>query len=76
MITCQELTEAVTDYLEGHMSLGQRWGFRLHLMMCSACRRYLRQMELARVALAHLPVEPVSDTDRAKLMQRFRDWRD
>ncbi len=29
MITCRELTELVTDYLEGRLSIGQRLRFEM-----------------------------------------------
>jgi predicted anti-sigma-YlaC factor YlaD len=74
MLSCQQLTELVTDYLEGRMSLGKRLSFRLHLMMCSRCRAYLRQMKETIRVLGHLP-EATMPADVEEQMRRlFRNW--
>ena len=44
MLTCQELTELVTEYAEGRMSLGRRMEFWMHLAMCRHCRAYVEQL--------------------------------
>jgi predicted anti-sigma-YlaC factor YlaD len=40
-MSCQEVTELLADYLDGQLPLRQRIVFRLHLLMCRDCRRYL-----------------------------------
>lgn len=44
MLSCRELNARATDYLEGQMSLRQRAGFKLHLLMCSRCGTYVDQL--------------------------------
>ncbi|MBI3181527.1 MAG: zf-HC2 domain-containing protein [Myxococcales bacterium] len=72
MLTCQELTELVTDYLEGRMSFVKRLGFELHLGMCARCRAYLRQMKMTVRTLGKLPAEPMPAEVRQELLARFR----
>ena len=43
-LTCQELVEIVSDYLEGALPAGDRERFEAHLEICEGCRRYLDQM--------------------------------
>jgi len=43
-LTCQELVELVTDYLEASLSASQRARFDEHLAKCTGCRNYLAQM--------------------------------
>ncbi len=74
MLTCQELTELITDYVEGRMSFTDRLRFQLHLGMCSHCRRYLKQVQLTVRCLGKLPVSPPPDPIRQELMSRFRSW--
>ena len=45
MLNCQQLTELVTDYLEGRLSFMTRLRFHMHVGMCSHCRAYLRTMQ-------------------------------
>ena len=40
-MSCQEVTEFLADFLDGELPLRQRLVFRLHLLMCPDCRRYL-----------------------------------
>ena len=75
MLTCRELTELVTDYLESRLSIGQRLRFEMHIGMCSDCRAYLRQMKQTVHTLGKLPEESVPREVLDHLLQRFRDWK-
>lgn len=74
MTTCRDITELVTDYLEGRMPFGRRLKFQLHLGMCRHCRAYLRQMRKTVETLGKLPDEPIPDAVKDELMKRFRGW--
>jgi anti-sigma factor RsiW len=72
-MTCQELVELVTDYLEGTMSAGDRARFEEHLAVCPGCQTYLEQMRQT--------MRLVRDTEQlerrpevAALMAAFRDF--
>lgn len=75
MLTCQELTELVTDYFEGRLPLGQWLRFEMHIGMCGHCRAYLRQMKQTVQTLGRLPEESVPPKALNQLLLRFRDWK-
>jgi predicted anti-sigma-YlaC factor YlaD len=75
MLSCKQITELVTDYLEGRMPLSRRMSFRLHLGMCAPCRAYLRQMQATVEVLGRLPEEPIPDDVQQELVACFRSWR-
>lgn len=75
MLTCRELTELVTDYLEDRLSFVDRLRFRMHIGMCRHCRAYLDQMKHTVRTLGRLPAEEIPSDVRAELLQRFRDWK-
>jgi anti-sigma factor RsiW len=75
MLTCTQITELVTDYLEGRLSLKDRVRFRMHVGMCKHCKEYLRQMRVTVKAVGQLPDEPMPDDVRDELLHRFRDWK-
>jgi len=75
MLTCRELTELVTDYLEDRLSFMDRLRFRMHVGMCRHCRAYLDQMKQTIRALVHLPAEEIPSDIRDELLQRFRKWK-
>ncbi len=74
-LTCNEVTEAITDYLEGTLSFVEWVRFQMHLGLCFGCRRYLRQMKLTIRTLDALPAEPIPPSVRDELIQRFRTWK-
>lgn len=45
MLSCKELIESLTDYLEGRLSLPRKAAFQLHLLCCGQCRDYLHNYE-------------------------------
>ncbi len=75
MLTCQEMTELVTDYLEGRLSIGQRLRFEMHVGLCGHCRAYLRQMRQTVQTLGALPEQSVDPEALDHLLERFRTWK-
>lgn len=75
MLTCRELTELITDYLEGRLPIMQRLRFRFHIAMCRPCLAYLRQMKIAIRTLGKLPEEGPPPAVREEFLRRFRDWK-
>jgi predicted anti-sigma-YlaC factor YlaD len=74
MLTCKQITELVTEYLEGRMPLRERIRFQVHLGMCRHCRRYLAQMKTTIRALGFLEPAYASGIPN-ELLQRFRTWK-
>jgi predicted anti-sigma-YlaC factor YlaD len=75
MLTCKELTELITNYLEGRQSFFERMRFELHLGMCRHCRAYLRQMKDTIETLGALPEEAIPPEVTNQLLERFRAWK-
>ena len=76
MLTCQEMVELVTDYLEGRMDDATRARFEEHVAECDACTLYIEQMRETIVALGHIPAESISAEAEDELVAAFRNWRD
>jgi predicted anti-sigma-YlaC factor YlaD len=75
MLTCRQMTELVTDYLEKRMTWRNRVRFQMHLGMCRHCREYVRQMKETIQAAGRLAVEPPPPSVEEQLLERFRDWK-
>ncbi len=43
-LSCRELVELVTDYVENALSVEDRARFEEHLEICEGCRNYVEQM--------------------------------
>ena len=76
MLTCQEMVELVTDYLEGRLDDAARARFDAHVAECDACTLYIEQMRMTIVALGHIPTDSISREAEEELLAAFRNWRD
>lgn len=73
-LTCKELVELVTGYLEGSLRGRRRRRFEAHLAACDGCTRFLRQMEATIRVTGTLTEEQVTEGQRAVLLTAFRGW--
>jgi anti-sigma factor RsiW len=74
-LTCQQLVEIVTDYLEGAMSPEERVRFETHLVFCDGCAIYVDQMQETIRAAGALREEEIPDEAREALLAAFRGWK-
>jgi anti-sigma factor RsiW len=74
-LSCQELVELVTDYLEGTLPGGQRESFEHHIEGCTGCHEYVRQMRETIELTGRLTPGDVSPEVEAALLAAFRDWK-
>ena len=74
-LTCQELVEVVTDYLEGSMPAERRLLFEEHLALCDWCRTYLEQMRATIRLTGTLQEQDLMPEAREALLEVFRDWK-
>lgn len=74
-LTCKELVELVTSYLEGKLDHADRGRFESHIVSCGACCIYYDQMRrVARVG-ASLADPAVTPESVAPLLAAFRGWK-
>lgn len=75
MMSCKEVTDQVTDYLDGRVPHGKKIGMWLHLMMCVRCRTYVQQMRQVIVLAGELGGEAAAEPPpamRESLLAEFR----
>jgi anti-sigma factor RsiW len=75
-LSCRELVELVTDYLEGALPEAEWLRFDRHLDLCGGCRAYLAQFRAAIAAAGHVREEDVSADALDALVSSFRGWLD
>ena len=73
-LTCQELVELVTDYLDGALDEETADRFEQHLAVCPGCETYLDQMKETASLLGEIPVETLSEEAQTTLLDTFRDF--
>jgi anti-sigma factor RsiW len=74
-LTCAEVVELVTDYLEGRLPEGQRRRFDEHLTGCDGCTAYVEQMRATIAVSGHVPAPDLSPELKQRLLEAFRGWR-
>ena len=74
-LSCQEVVELVTDYLEGALPAEERARFEQHLESCEGCRRYVEQMRMTLGLTGELTPESLTPQGEQALLKAFRDWR-
>ena len=74
-VTCQEVVELVTDYLEGALTSEEAALFEQHLNFCDGCDRYVDQLRATVATVGRIEQEEVPEAMQAKLLNAFRDRR-
>ena len=73
-MTCQQLVELVTAYLEGALPPEEREEFEAHRRECSGCAAHVSQVQLTVAALGQLP--PSADenlsAEQGRILELFR----
>jgi len=83
MLSCKEVCYIVSESQDGkYLPWRERFRVRVHLIMCKACQRLVRQMELLRAAVRrygeseeqvlHPEQETLSDEASARIHERLR----
>jgi anti-sigma factor RsiW len=73
-LTCVELVELVSDYLEGALTPAEQARFERHIDACSDCTHYLEEMRVTIALAGKLEEDDLSDAAKADLLAAFRAW--
>jgi anti-sigma factor RsiW len=74
-ISCQEVVEVVTDYLEGRLSPEDAAIFEAHLAICDGCQWYLDQIRITVATVGRIEDADVPPALRSTVMGAFRNRR-
>jgi anti-sigma factor RsiW len=72
-LTCQEIVEVVTAYLEGALDDETARAFEDHLAVCPGCETYVEQFRVTIATLGDVPLDTLSADAQARLLDAFRD---
>jgi anti-sigma factor RsiW len=70
-LSCHELVELVTEYLDGVLPAATRARFEAHVARCGGCERYVEQLRETVHLVGQLRREHVPRS----LLEAFRGWR-
>lgn len=73
-LTCHEVVELITDYLEDALTPEDRRRVEEHLAGCDGCTKYLEQMRETIRLTGKLSEEQIPEEQKRKLLDAFRTW--
>jgi anti-sigma factor RsiW len=73
-LSCQELVELVTDYVEHALDATDRRRFEEHIALCDGCTAYLEQMRDTIRVTGTLTIDDLSPTAERALLDAFSGW--
>ena len=74
-VTCQEIVELVTEYLEHALESETAELFEEHINFCDGCEAYLAQIRATIATVGAIEDEDVPDATRERLLNVFREWK-
>jgi anti-sigma factor RsiW len=72
-LTCQEVVELITEYLEAALPPDETSLLEEHLNLCEGCVRYAAQIRATIAAVGHVTPQQVTTETRERLLAVFRD---
>jgi anti-sigma factor RsiW len=73
-LSCQELVELVTDYLEGALAPSDAARFERHIGGCDGCTLYVDQLRATIRATGTITLDDLTPEAESALLGAFRDW--
>jgi anti-sigma factor RsiW len=73
-LTCHEVIELLTDYLEDALAENARRRVEEHLAACDGCTAYLEQLRETIRLSGMLTEEQIPVEQKEQLLDAFRDW--
>jgi anti-sigma factor RsiW len=74
-LSCQELVELVTAYLDGALPPTERARFDAHIAGCDGCRAYIEQIRVTIALAGTIKPEELDPAAEETLLEAFRDWK-
>ena len=73
-LTCHEVIDILTEYLEGALPAEERRRVEEHLAGCDGCTAYLETMRETVRVTGMLTEEQIPVEQKEQLLEAFRDW--
>jgi predicted anti-sigma-YlaC factor YlaD len=74
-LSCKEVVELVTEYLEAALLPAAQARFEEHVADCSDCHTYIQQIQQTIDMLRKLAEDPLFPETRQQLLHIFQTWK-
>lgn len=76
MLKCKQVIDLASNSLDASLPWTTRWQFKLHLLMCKTCQRYLKQLQFIQKAAANINNHcldiTISDAARKRISDKLK----
>lgn len=77
MLKCKQVIDLASNSLDASLPWTTRWQFKLHLLMCKTCQRYLKQLQFIQKAAANINNHcldiTISNAARKRISDKLKD---
>ncbi|MBI4694673.1 MAG: zf-HC2 domain-containing protein [Gammaproteobacteria bacterium] len=73
MLRCKDIPERASAYVERDLGRRERAMFRLHLMLCSHCRRFMRQFRTLLGAFGRKRPPALAEAHVERIVKALRE---
>jgi anti-sigma factor (TIGR02949 family) len=71
-MTCADVVELVSDYLDGNLPESEAERVAVHLVGCPGCQAYFEQVRATSAGVREVEADDLPPDLRAKLLEAFR----
>jgi anti-sigma factor RsiW len=75
-LSCQELVELVTEYLDGALTPEDRLAFERHIAICPPCRGYVAEIRWTIAVAGELTEDNIPPAARDGMLEVFQSWKE
>lgn len=72
MLNCKQVATLASDYLDKNTNQSLNWKIRMHLLMCSHCRRFVKHLKITTIVAQKNPPTMIEE-DVDLLLQRIKE---
>ncbi len=71
MLSCKQVATLASEYIDGNTDTRLNWKIRMHLMMCSHCRRFIRHLKITNTVARSVLAE-TQDKDVDEVLKKIK----
>jgi Putative zinc-finger len=72
MLNCKQVATLASEYIDQNTDAGLNWKIRVHLLMCSHCRRFIRHLKITNTVTRSVLSE-TQDRDVDEVLRRIKE---
>jgi hypothetical protein len=73
MLTCKEVAALASKALDARLGWRERWGMRMHLLLCKMCPRHIEQLRFLHKVIGTLDAHPEASEGQPALPPEARE---